>query len=56
MIYYIAGTLVYFIFQKIKNKIICKSVNTGVKLLLYKTEWHSKNQQFYYDLLDWLII
>lgn len=50
MIYFI----LCFVFDKIKNKLICYFVNHSVKLILWKNEWHKKNQVNYF--LDWLLV
>jgi|AntRauTorcE11897_2_1112592.scaffolds.fasta_scaffold13058_3 hypothetical protein len=53
MIYYIMAYGIYFIFEKIKNKILCKTMHTGVKMICY----HNKKDIKAYDyLIDWVFL
>lgn len=43
MFFYAASMLFFFAFERIKNKIVCRFLHTGVKQLMYKPEWHREH-------------
>jgi hypothetical protein len=55
MIYFIGGFIFYFIMDKIKNKLMCRFLHTGIKAIKWKSDWH-KEQNFIYILADWILI
>ena len=57
MFYYFASFALYFVFDKIKNKILANIFyNSGIKLIKYTNEWHEDNRYIIKDLLDWVIL
>lgn len=61
MLYYAGVWLIYFLYDKTKNKIINyfvhKGAINGIKLLTYTPEWERKNNiQKLERLLDWVFL
>lgn len=55
MIYFITGYLIYFIFDKIKNKVVSRIVYNGIKLIKYSDNWH-KQQSTFDKFCDWVLL
>ncbi len=57
MFYYFSSFVLYFVFDKIKNKILAKIFYSGsVKMIKYTKIWHDENEYIIKDLLDWIIL
>ena len=55
MIWYITISMMTFVFEKVKTKIICKFVHhNGVKLIKYHVPWHMANDGLV--ILDWVLL
>ena len=52
---YIFGLIIYFVFDRARNKIMYYCINRSIKLILYNKEWHDKNDNFI-KFLDWVLL
>lgn len=52
IIYILYGTL-YIVFDKIKKKIMYRSIHTGVKMICWRNNY---NISAYEKLLDWVLL
>jgi hypothetical protein len=51
------GSILFaFIFNRVKNKIFCTTIYTGIKLIKYKSEWHKQHDGFFDAFLDWVLL
>jgi hypothetical protein len=55
MLYYIMCYGLYFIIDRLKNKIYVNTVHNGVKLIKYTSAWHYQHGPWL-DLLEWVIV
>jgi hypothetical protein len=56
MIFYICGALMCYVVEKIKNKLVWKAVHSSVKLIQYHKGWHTANDTYFNQLLEWVIL
>ena len=56
MIFYLCGALVFYVIERVKNKIMWKAVHSSVKLIQYHKGWHSQNDTYANQLLDWVLL
>ena len=57
MFYYFSSFVLYFVFDKIKNKILAKIFYSGsVKMIKWTNEWHEDNRYIIKDLFDWVLL
>jgi hypothetical protein len=57
--FYILYIFGLFVFDKIKNKLICRTTYHGIQLLRYKDEWHrahDKKNGVVDLLLEWVLL
>lgn len=55
MISFLFGIVFYFVVEKIKNKIVCRMLHTGVKCIKWRPEWHQE-QTLITTLNDWIFL